>query len=324
MARNIAAGMGLAEFPFDGASGFWHFVDLCEAGGIDSLWQTDRIISRAPILECMTALAAVAGRTRRIKFGVNVLSLAMRDPVLAAKQCATVDVLSDGRLLPGFGIGSPVAPEWAALHLDTHTRGTRTDEALEVIRRLWSEERVNFEGRHFRLTGASIAPRPVQSDLPMWIGGSSEGAIRRTARFGTGWQAGPETPEQAGAAIAAIKRALAESGRTIDEDHYGAGIPFRFGRRDDPGMEAAFEAYRTRTGRDPLGYFAIGDAETVLARIAAYVDAGVSKFILRPVARGDSDVLDQTRRLIEQVVPRIATRWPRKDTVSPGPVQSAP
>jgi probable F420-dependent oxidoreductase len=311
MARNIAAGVGLAEFPFDGAAGFWRFVDLCEAGGVDSLWQTDRIVSRTPILECMTALAAVAGRTRRIKFGVNVLSLAMRDPVLAAKQCATVDVLSDGRLLPGFGIGSPVAPEWAALHLDTPTRGARTDEALEVIRRLWNEERVDFEGRYFRLTGASIAPRPVQSDLPMWIGGSSEAAIRRTARFGTGWQAGPETPEQAGAAITAIKQALAGSGRTIDEDHYGAGIPFRFGRHDDPGMEAAFEAYRTRTGRDPLGYFAIGDAETMMARISAYVDAGVSKFILRPIARGDADVLNQTRRLIEQVLPRVATRWPR-------------
>ncbi len=194
MARSIAAGVGLAEFPFDGAAGFWRFVDLCEAGGVDSLWQTDRIVSRAPILECMTALAAVAGRTRRIKFGVNVLSLAMRDPVLVAKQCATLDVLSDGRLLPGFGIGSPVAPEWAALHLDTRTRGARTDEALEVIRRLWSEERVDFEGRYFRLTGASIAPHPVQPDLPMWIGGSSEAAIRRTARFGTGWQAGPETP----------------------------------------------------------------------------------------------------------------------------------
>ncbi len=76
-------------------------------------------------------------------------------------------------------------------------------------------------------------------------------------------------------------------------------------------MAAAFEAYRTRTGRDPLAYFAIGDAETVMERLAAYVDAGVSKFILRPVARGDSDVLNQTRQLIEEVLPRIATRWPR-------------
>ena len=80
--------------------GFWRWVDLCEAGGIDSIWQTDRIVSRQPILECMTALAAIAGRTRRIKFGVNVVSLALRDPVLLAKQCATIDVLSQGRLLP--------------------------------------------------------------------------------------------------------------------------------------------------------------------------------------------------------------------------------
>ncbi len=311
MARSIAAGVGLAEFPFDAAPGFWRFVDLCEAGGVDSLWQTDRIVSRAPILECMTALAAIAGRTRRIKIGVNVLSLAMRDPVLTAKQCATIDVLSEGRLLPGFGIGSPVAPEWTALHLDTRTRGAKTDEALEIIRRLWREERVDFEGRHFRLTGASIAPRPVQPDLPIWIGGSSDAAIRRTARFGTGWQAGPETPEQAGRAIAAIKAALVETGRSIDEDHYGAGIPFRFGTANDPGMATAFDAYRARNRRDPLAYFAIGDAAAIMARIAAYVEAGVSKFILRPVARGDADVLAQTRRLIEDVLPRIAVRWPR-------------
>ena len=107
------------EFPFSSTDGFWRWVDLCEAGGIDSIWQTDRIVSRQPILECMTALAAIAGRTRRIKFGVNVVSLALRDPVLLAKQCATIDVLSQGRLLPGFGIGSPQGPEWQTLHIDT-------------------------------------------------------------------------------------------------------------------------------------------------------------------------------------------------------------
>ncbi len=314
MARSIAAGMGLAEFPFDGAAGFWRFVDLCEAGGVDSLWQTDRIVSHVPILESLTALAAIAGRTRRIKFGVNVLSLALRDPVLVAKQCATIDVLSEGRLLSGFGIGSPLGPEWAALHIDTRTRGARTDEALEIIDRLWREERVDFAGRHFRLTRAAIAPRPVQAEMPMWIGGSSPAAIRRTARFGSGWQAGPETPAQAGAAVAAIKAALAEVGRTIDEDHYGAGIPFRLGRADDPGMDAAFAAYRARSGRDPLGYFVIGDAQAIVARIGEYVDAGLSKFILRPVARGDEEVLAQTRRLIEEVLPCMAAMWPRGHT----------
>src|SRR6202142_3399896 len=119
MARSIAVGLGLMEFPFSGPAAFWRGVDLGEAGGIDSLWQTDRLVSRQPILECMTALAAIAGRTRRIKFGVNVVSLALRDPVLLAKQCATIDVLSQGRLLPGFGIGSPLGPEWQALHIQT-------------------------------------------------------------------------------------------------------------------------------------------------------------------------------------------------------------
>ncbi len=218
MPRNVAVGLGLMEFPFAGVGGFWRGVDLCEAGGVDSLWQTDRMISREPILECMSVMAALAGRTRRLKFGVNVLSLAFRDPVLLAKQCATIDVLSEGRLLPAFGIGSPLAPEWRTLNLDTKTRGRKTDEGLEIIRRLWSEDEVDFTGVHYRLSGASIAPKPVQPDLPMWIGGSSEAAIRRTARFGTGWQAGGETPEDIGAVVAAIRAAAIAEGRPIDDD----------------------------------------------------------------------------------------------------------
>jgi probable F420-dependent oxidoreductase len=310
--RKVAVGLGLMEFPFSGAAGFWRWVDLCEAGGVDSLWQTDRLISREPILECLTTMAALAGRTRRIKFGVNVISLALRDPVLVAKQCATVDVLSEGRLLPAFGIGSPLAPEWKALAVDTQTRGRRTDEALEIIHRLWTEETVDFAGVHYRLQGASIAPKPVQPDLPMWIGGSSDAAIRRTAKYGTGWQAGAETPAQVAPIVARIRAAAADARRPIDEDHYGAGIPFRFGRADDAGVARAIEAYVKRTGNDPMQYFAIGDSAAVLDRIAAYVAAGISKFILRPLAKGDDDVLAQTRRLIDEVLPEVARRWPRK------------
>jgi len=311
MSRNIAIGLGLTEFPFSGVDGYWRWIDLCESGGVDSIWQTDRIVSREPILECMSVMAALAGRTRRLKFGVNVLSLAFRDPVLVAKQCATIDFLSEGRLLPAFGIGSPLGPEWRTLDIDTKTRGRKTDEGLEIIRRLWSEDAVDFAGVHYRLSGASISPKPVQPDLPVWIGGSSEAAIRRTARFGTGWQAGAETPDQVGPVIAGIRIAAAAEGRAIDDDHYGAGIPFRFGRPDDPGLDRLFEAYRKRTGRDPLRYFAIGDAEAILDRIAAYVTAGVSKFILRPAARGDDEMLAQTRLLIDEVLPRVAARWPK-------------
>ena len=311
MPKNVAIGIGLMEFPFSGANAYWRWVDLCEAGGIDSVWQTDRLISPTPFLECMSVMAALAGRTRRIKFGVNVLSLAMRDAVLVARQCATIDFLSNGRLLPAFGIGSPLGPEWTALNLDPKMRGRKTDEGLEVIRRLWSEDKVDFEGVHYRLSGASLSPKPAQADLPMWIGGGSEAAIRRTARLGTGWQAGPETPAQAATVIAAIKAAATEYGRTIDDDHYGAGIPFRFGSPDDPALVPLFEAYRKRTGREPRDYFAIGDAEAIVSRIADYVEAGVSKFILRPSARGDDEVMAQTRALIEQVLPLAAARWPK-------------
>ncbi|MDR3537698.1 MAG: LLM class flavin-dependent oxidoreductase [Acetobacteraceae bacterium] len=311
MARNIAVGVGLMEFPFDTTAGFWRWVDLCETGGIDSIWQTDRLVSRQPILECMTALAAIAGRTQRIKFGVNVVSVAMRDPVLLAKQCATIDVLSEGRLLPGFGIGSPRGPEWTAMHLDASTRGRRTDEALEIIARLWAGETLDYAGRHFTLTGCSIAPVPVQPDLPMWIGGSSDAAVRRTARYGTGWQAGPETPATVGSVIAAIKAAVAEAGRAIDEDHYGAAFAFRFGSWDDAGMAKVAASYQARTGRDAREAFAVGDAATVLSRLAEYVDAGASKFILRPAAQGDADMLAQTQRLVEEVLPQVAARWPR-------------
>jgi probable F420-dependent oxidoreductase len=311
MPRTIAAGVGLMEFPFRTMAGFWRWVDLCEQSGVDSIWQSDRLISRVPVLESLTALAAIAGRTRRIKFGVNVIALALREPVLLAKQCATVDALSEGRLLPGFGIGSPRGAEWQAMHLDPSARGRRTDEALEIVSRLWQGERLTYAGRHFRLTDAAISPLPAQAQLPMWIGGSSDAAVRRTAKYGTGWQAGSDTPETVGRVIAAIKTAAAGLGRAIDEDHYGAAFAFRFGAPDDAGAARMMERYEARTGRDARRHFAFGDAEAIVERIAAYVAQGASKFILRPAADGDEEMYEQTRRLIEQVLPRMAARWPR-------------
>jgi probable F420-dependent oxidoreductase len=264
----------------------------------------------------MTTMAALAGRTRRMKFGMNVVSLAFRDPVLLAKQCATIDVLSEGRLLPAFGIGSPLGPEWEALGVETKTRGRKTDECLEIIRRLWREDAVDFDGAFYKLNGVTILPKPVQADLPMWIGGSTEAAIRRTARIGTGWQAGGDPPAEAGRVVTAIKIAANEAGRSIDDDHYGAGFAFHFGSRDAPAVRKAMEAYAKRTGRDATHAFAIGDAETILARLAEYIDAGISKFILRPLGADDDTLLAQTRLLIEQVLPRAQARWPKRSKVA--------
>jgi alkanesulfonate monooxygenase SsuD/methylene tetrahydromethanopterin reductase-like flavin-dependent oxidoreductase (luciferase family) len=235
---------------------------------------------------------------------MNVLSLAQRDPVLVAKQCATIDFLSGGRLLPAFGVGSDAGPEWAALGIDPRTRGGRMDEALEIVSRLWREDSVDFAGVHFRFSGVQIAPRPAQAELPLWIGGSSKAAIRRTATWGTGWQGGIDTPEGAGRTIAAIKAALAGTGRTIDDDHYGIGFPFRFGRADDhPAIAATMKAYGAYGGIDPGAYFAIGDAATILERLADYIKIGASKFILRPLGFGDAEMMAQTERLIAEVLP---------------------
>ena len=109
---SIAVGLGLSDFPFSDGNSFWRWVDMCETSGVDSIWQTDRLVSRHPILECITTMAALAGATKRIKFGMNVVSVGLRDPLLLAKQCATIDVLSEGRLLPAFGVGNSRGAEW--------------------------------------------------------------------------------------------------------------------------------------------------------------------------------------------------------------------
>ncbi|MEM8973310.1 MAG: LLM class flavin-dependent oxidoreductase [Pseudomonadota bacterium] len=308
----VAVGIGLMDSPFQSASEFWGWVDRCEESPLDSIWQTDRLISPFPMLECMSLMAALAGRTRRIKFGFNVVSLAFRDPLLVAKQCATIDYLSDGRLLPAFGIGNPRAPEWRAVGIDTKGRGKRTDEALDVIVRLWREDKVDFEGTYFQLSGASINPKPKQTNIPVWIGGDSPAAVRRTARIGTGWQAGLQTPAEVAPVIAAIRAEVVKTGRSIDDDHYGAAFPYYFGSADDAGPQRHLQRHKERTGKDGEDYMAVGGADEIVQRLSEYIDAGASKFILRPIAANGKEAIDQTERLIEQVLPQVSARWPRK------------
>ena len=308
----ISAGLGIANFPFTSADDFWQWVDLCDAGGVDSLWQSDRIISAEPNLECMSLMAALAGRTRKLKFGMNVASLGLRDPVVTAKACATIDFLSNGRLLPAFGVGSALSRDYTATGTPTKARGKRTDEGLEIMSRLWSEPSVTFKGRHFQLDDAVISPRPVQSPMPLWLGGSAAEAIERTARWGTGWQAGIENALQVAPVIAAIKAAAQRYERTIDEDHFGAGFGFRFGSPNEPIVSRQVEALTKRLGKIPEGYFAVGGIDEIMACLNGFRAAGVHKFVLRPIAAGTDDVMKQTRLFVEQVLPAVAAFNPTK------------
>ena len=304
----IGIGLGVAEFPFSSAKAFWKWVELCEDGGVASIWQTDRLVSKIPFLETMSTMAALAGATDKLKFGMNVASVGLRDPLLLAKQCATVDFLSEGRILPAFGVGSPIAPDWAATGRTSQGSGKIADEALTLISRLWSEEKVTFDGQYFQYNEASISPRPVNKNIPLWIGGSSKVAIRRTARVGTGWQAGAESPAEVAPVVEAIKAAAKEAGRKIDDDHYGTGFYFRFGGWDDGPLPFLVKNYQKRTGRDPKHTFAVGTGADICARIQEYADAGISKFVLRPTGSSDDELMDQTKRLIAEIIPAFAGR----------------
>jgi len=301
----ISAGLGIANFPFADGTGFWERVDLCDANGVNSIWQSDRIIGADANLECLSVMAALAGRTKNLKFGMNVASLGLRDPVITAKACATIDVLSNGRLLPAFGVGSSRSRDYTATGTHTRGRGKRAAEGLEILSRLWSQESVTFKGEFFDLAEATISPRPVQQPLPLWVGGSAKQAVHRTAKWGTGWQAGLETPEEVEPVIAAIKDTLPQYGRQIDEDHYGAGFAFRFGHPDEPICKKYNELLSARLGKDATQLSAIGGVDEMMRLLLRFNEVGVHKFILRPIAAGTTEYIEQTQQFIEQLQPAI-------------------
>jgi probable F420-dependent oxidoreductase len=301
----IGAGIGIANFTFDDARGFWRWVDLCDNGGVDSIWQSDRIIDAAPNLETMSVMAALAGGSKHLKFGMNVASLGLRHPVLTAKACATIDVLSDGRLLPAFGVGSALSKDFTATGTPTKGRGKRTDEGLQIMSRLWCEDRVTFKGDYYQLDEATISPKPVQNPLPLWTGGSAKQAIERTARWGTGWQAGIDRASDVKPIVAAIKTRARELGRNIADDHFGAGFAFRFGSADEPIVQRYNELLTKRLGKEPSGFTAVGGVNEMMNLVGQFRDAGIHKFILRPIASGTGEMLDQTQRMVEQLLPEI-------------------
>jgi probable F420-dependent oxidoreductase len=305
---SVRIGLGFAAFPFSGADAFWRWIDACEESAVDSMWLSERMISPQPFLEPLSTLAAVAGRTRRLKFGMNTTVLPLRDPLVLAKECATIDYLSNGRLLPMFGVGNDASPEWKALGVESKGRGARSNEILRLLNRLWTEDEVNFEGRYYRYEKVTISPKPKQTPLPLWIGGSSEAAIERTARYGSGWLAGAgQSPAQIGRVIAAIRQRCAELGRTIDDDHYGCGFSYRFGSWDEPVVERNLKALQARLGPDanPRAFMAVGGPEDVIELVSVLRAVGVSKFVARPIAGSDAEMLEQSRLMATEVIPTV-------------------
>src|ERR671924_678837 len=214
----------------EGAAFLWRLVELCETTEIAPLWLSERLSSPLPVPEPMTTLAAVAARTRRLKFGPSVFITPFRNPVTAAREIAMIDYLSGGRMLPAFGIGVEQEREFQAAGVPFKERGRRTDEALTIMRRCWSEDQVTFEGEFWRLDKITVLPRPVQQPLPAWIGGNSEAAMRRAGRLGDGWIPSFIPPDRFAAGVVQTQRFAAQAGRGVPADHFGTLVNFCFAR----------------------------------------------------------------------------------------------
>lgn len=293
-------------FPRREASLLWEWVDYCEQSAIDSIWLADRIVAPTLSLESMTFMGALAGRTKRMKFGNSVLSLPLRNPVVLAKEIATVDFISNGRMLPAVGIGTDNPAEFEATGSDVKERAGRTDEAIALMRRLWTENEVTFQGKYYKTTKVTIEPKPVQKPAPpIWIGGRTDAAFRRAGRHGDGWMASLVTPAEAGKGIEAIRRYAKEAGRVVPDDHYGVIVSYHFAKSREEAERAAAQygiGSRSRPDVPVTSLNGLGTAEEISSLIADYVKHGVSKFVMR-AACPPEQTMAQTKRLAEEVAP---------------------
>ena len=291
----IRIGIGLGTMTGKGtARQFVDVVDRCEELGFDSLWVAERISAMGP--DPLVALAVAAGRTERLKLGTSVLVLPGRNPVVLAKEMATLDVLSEGRFLPGVGLGAVNPPEQRAFGVARQERGRRHDEALALMRACWSGEAVSHDGEFYAVDDVQVLPRPVQDPFDVWLGGMAPSELRRVGRVGDGWLPSFCTPEDVAEGIPAIGQAAAEAGRAIDPEHYGALVAYC----DDAVAPPIIELIeRRRPGVDPRAV--VPRRADLPIRLAELVDAGASKFVIMALS-SDVDTDAELGQLADELL----------------------
>jgi len=274
----IRIGYGLGVRTRLNDTGFLTVVDALERLRFDSLWLSERIGGEAP--DPLVAMSFAAARTTRLKFGMSVMVLPGRNPVVLAKELATLDRMSGGRLLPAFGLGVADPQEQQAFGVERSKRAAIFDEALAVLRSCWLDEKVEFEGKHFRYSGLRVEPKPVQSPPEVWLGGIAPSELRRVGRLADGWLPSFVTPEDAATGWATINEVAASHGRSIDDDHFGVLIPYTVG----PAPAPLLESLRTRRpDLEDLAVLVPQSWEELARAIGAFVDVGASKFVVIPM-----------------------------------------
>jgi probable F420-dependent oxidoreductase len=233
------------------------------------------------LLESFATLSYLAARTSHIRLATGILVLPQRDPLLVAKQAATIHHLSGGRLTLGIGVGW-VEQEYAYLRSDFRSRGQAADEYISAIRALFDMETPEFHGPHIGYEGVLFSPKP-SAPLPIVVGGSSHAALKRAATLGDGWHGINQSPEEVAAAIAAMGK-------------YERRSPFRISLRAKTRIGAAVgggEAATSLTGH-PAG---------LMEQIRRYASAGVEQLVIEPVATDLDDFIDQITQFATKVAP---------------------
>ena len=239
--------------------------------------------------EPFTVLSYLAASTSRIRLGTSVTVLPMHNPFEIAKQVAQLDQLSGGRFVFGIGVGW-FEEEFEVLGQDYHNRGRRTDDAIDLMKKLWTEEPVTHEGPYYRVTNGYFSPKPVASPHPpIWIGGHSEAALRRSARVADGWQPVRLNPEEYRAKRDRLTTLLSEHDRTLDDIELG------FKTRISFQPEPPAEGQGATEGRP-------GDIIDALRR---YRDMGVCDFVLDYAPESLALATDTMERFVQEVRPHL-------------------
>ena len=242
--------------------------------GFDSLWLSE--VLTGPVIDPTVGLTWAAASHPRLKVGTTML-LPGRNVLRLAKQLASLDVLSRGRLLVTLVPGLTYAPERDAIGVDPKRRGAFIDEALPLLRRLWAGETVSHEGMAGTFKDVKLAPLPVQQPLEVWLGGNVPAALERCGRLSDGWLPSLCTPEEAAAGRVVIEEAAAKAGRTISNEHFGMSIGYATAPID-PATARTMTARRPRSVElTPVGLPALRE------RIERFIDVGFSKFVVRPL-----------------------------------------
>lgn len=275
MTTKVRIGFGLGTQTTLHGPSFAVVVDALEAHRFDSLWLSERISGEAP--DPIVAMAYGVGRTTELKFGMSVLVLPGRNPVVLAKELATLSTMSGGRLLPAFGLGAVNPVEQQAFGVERGERAPLFDETLDVMRKCWTGVPFHHRGPRFSYDEVVVRPAPARMDV--WLGGYAPSELRRVGRLADGWLPSFVTAQEAADGRVVIERVAAENDREIEDDHYGVLIPYALGTIPD--------AVRTLLARRRPDLDASDIVPTswpaLQALIGRFVEIGTTKFVVLPI-----------------------------------------